>query len=71
MVLEINSISVFLLQGSSEGSELTVYGEAQAVRCREALSHMQLDRYSQPGCVKLTSLFASLQASFDAWLNTH
>lgn len=51
------------VQGSSEGSELTLYGEMQAVRCREALSHMQIDRYSQLGCVNLTALLAGFQAS--------
>lgn len=37
------------IQGSSEGSELTTHGQAQAVRCREALAHMQLDScFSSP-----------------------
>lgn len=37
------------IQGSSEGSELTLHGEAQAVRCRDALSHMQVDScFSSP-----------------------
>ncbi|KAL3143690.1 hypothetical protein ABBQ38_002486 [Trebouxia sp. C0009 RCD-2024] len=37
------------IQGSSEGSELTLFGEMQAVRCREALSHMQIDScFSSP-----------------------
>ena len=33
-----------LLQGSSNGAELTPFGELQAVRCRDALSHMGIDR---------------------------
>ena len=56
------------VQGSSEGSELTLYGEAQAARCRKALSQMQLDRYSQPGCVRLIALLVGFQASNAACL---
>lgn len=33
-----------VLQGSSDGSELSLHGQAQAVRCRDALSRMQIDR---------------------------
>lgn len=37
------------IQGSSDGSDLTVHGEAQAARCREAISHMQFDScFSSP-----------------------
>lgn len=37
------------IQGSSEGSELTIHGQAQAVRCRNALAHMQFDScFSSP-----------------------
>lgn len=45
-------------QGSSDGSDLTVHGEAQAARCREAISHMQFDRYIQLGCANLSYLQA-------------
>eukprot|EP00891_Asterochloris_glomerata_P008435 jgi/Astpho2/8435/Aster-x1519 len=37
------------IQGSSNGAELTPFGELQAVRCRDALSHMGIDScFSSP-----------------------